>query len=158
MATERQKRIARALTALIPRAPFLDAEAIREAARSTHMRDLRPEGAVWLAAVARVRHEYTDYDALMDEGYDRDAARFFVLDDVNALLDRWGTTRRLGPEEVDEETDDRPFTSDDLDHGIGRVSSRAWDSRTEHQERDSALPQSTRPVRRFARDRRTGDG
>ena len=103
MATERQKRIARALTALIPRAPFLDAEAIREAARGVHMRDLRPEGAVWLAAVARIRHEYTDYDALMDDGYDRDAARFFVLDDVNAVLDRWGAARHLDPDAADEE-------------------------------------------------------
>lgn len=108
MATERQKRIARALTALIPRAPFLDAEAIREAARGARMRDLPAEGAVWLAAVARIRHEYTDYDLLMDDGYDRDAARFFVLDDINGVLDRWGASRRLDPDAGDGEAGEEP--------------------------------------------------
>ena len=103
MATERQKRIARALTALIPRAPFIDAEAIREAARARHMRSLPPERAVWLAAVANIRHAHTDYDELMDDGYDKDAARFFVLDDTNAVLDGWGATRHLDPDAIDEE-------------------------------------------------------
>ncbi|MEF2554310.1 DUF2293 domain-containing protein [Aurantimonas sp. A2-1-M11] len=106
MATERQKRIARALTAIIPRVPFLDAEAIREAARSRRMRTLPPERAVWLAAVAHIRHAYTDYDDLMDDGYDKEAARFFVLDDTNAVLDDWGATRRLDPDEIDPETED----------------------------------------------------
>ena len=103
MATMRQKKIAEALTATIPRAPFIDAEAIRERARSRRMRDLAPKAAVWLAAVAHVRHLHTDYDALIDEGYDRDAARFFVLDDINEVLDSWGATRRLDPDAVDED-------------------------------------------------------
>ncbi|GGD92501.1 hypothetical protein GCM10011390_09030 [Aureimonas endophytica] len=98
MATERQRAIAKLLTATIPRAPFLDAEAIREAAGSRHMRTLSPGAALWLAIVAHIRHAHTDYDALMDEGYDRDAARFFVLDDINTMLDQWGSTRRLDPE------------------------------------------------------------
>ncbi|MCQ0988305.1 DUF2293 domain-containing protein [Jiella marina] len=102
MATERQKRIARALTATIPRAPFIDAEAIREAARAKHMRSLTPENALWLAAVAYIRHVHTDYDVLLDDGYDRDAARFFVADDINAVLDRWGATRHVDPEAEDE--------------------------------------------------------
>lgn len=113
MATERQKRIARALTALIPRAPFIDAEAIREAARSRHMRPLSPERATWLAAISHIRHAHTEYDVLMDDGYDRDAARYFVLDDINAVLDRWGATRRLDPD-VSEDSlpDDMPDTGD----------------------------------------------
>ncbi|MCB8836535.1 DUF2293 domain-containing protein [Aurantimonas sp. VKM B-3413] len=118
MATERQKRIARALTATIPRAPFLDAEAIREAARAKHMRSLTPESAVWLAAVAQIRHMHTDYDALMDDGYDRDAARFFVLDDINAVLGDWGATRHLDPDEAEPDgpagpTDAAPADSDE---------------------------------------------
>ncbi|MBO0663639.1 DUF2293 domain-containing protein [Jiella sp. MQZ9-1] len=112
MATERQRQIARALTAAIPRAPFIDAQAIREAARSRHMRTLSPEVAVWLAAVARIRHEHTDYDALMDEGYDRDAARFFVLDDINAVLDKWGARRRLDASDSDAEPDRDPAAAD----------------------------------------------
>ncbi|MEH6718292.1 MAG: DUF2293 domain-containing protein [Aurantimonas endophytica] len=113
MATERQKRIARALTALIPRAPFIDAEAIREAARSRHMRPLSPDRAIWLAAISHIRHAHTDYDELMDDGYDRDAARFFVLDDINAVLDRWGATRRLDPDvSEDNVPDDMPDTDE----------------------------------------------
>ena len=99
MATERQRRIVRAVTATIPRAPFLDAEAIREAARSRRRRSLSPEAAVWLAA------EHTDYDALMDDGYDRDAARFFVADDINAVLDAWGARRHVDPADVSDEAE-----------------------------------------------------
>ena len=105
MATERQRRIVRAVTATIPRAPFLDAEAIREAARSRRTRSLSPEAAVWLAAVARIRHKHTDYDALMDDGYDRDAARFFVADDINAVLDAWGARRHVDPADAADEAE-----------------------------------------------------
>ena len=156
MATERQKRIARALTGLIPRAPFLDAEAIREAARSAHMHDLRPEGAVWLSAVARIRHEYTDYDELMDDGYDRDAARFFVLDDVNAVLDRWGATRRLDPDAVDEETDDQAIEGGEGPGLSGEVDEHAApDDRLEDFETHDDSVVSTPQSRRTARDWRT---
>ena len=103
MATERQKAIARSLTLTIPGAPYLDAEAIREAARTRHMRGLSPSAALWLAAVAHIRHVHTDYDALLDEGYGRDAARFFVLEAINSVLDRWGATRLLDPDAIDEE-------------------------------------------------------
>lgn len=106
MATERHRAIAKLLTATIPRAPFIDAEAIRAAAAARHMRSLSPGAALWLAAIAHIRHAHTDYDALMDEGYDRDAARFFVLDEINAVLDRWGSTRRLEPD-ADEDEGDR---------------------------------------------------
>lgn len=103
MATERQRQIKKAVTALIPRAPFLDAEAIREAARAKHMRGLRPEAAVWLATIAHIRHQHTDYDVLMDDGYEKDAARFFVLDETNDVLDDWGASRRLDPDVEAEE-------------------------------------------------------
>lgn len=56
--------------------------------------------AVWLAAVTYVRHEHTAYDALLAEGYDRDAARFFVVDEINEVLTRWRATRLL---EADDE-------------------------------------------------------
>lgn len=103
MATERQKSIARNLTLLIPRVPFLDAEAIRAAAGSRHMRGLSPASAVWLATLAHVRHQHTDYDELRDEGYDKDEARFFVVDAVNEVLDQWGATRHLVSEPDGEE-------------------------------------------------------
>jgi hypothetical protein len=108
MATERQKAIARHLTLLIPRVPFLDAETIRADAGSRHMRSLTPAAAVWLATLAHIRHQHTDYDELRDDGYERDEARFFVLDAVNAVLDDWASTRQLvsEPDEPEGEAED----------------------------------------------------
>lgn len=102
--TAHRRGIARALTALLPGVPYSDAEAIREAAHRPHLKMLPPSLAVWLATVAYVRHAYTDYDTLLDEGYDRDAARFFVLPGINAKLTEWRATRLLESED-DGETD-----------------------------------------------------
>ncbi len=80
MTTRRQQAIARALTSTIPRVPYFDAEAIRDAAGSRRMRATcprRPPSGSRPSAYNR--HAHTDYDALLDEGYGRDAARFFVV-------------------------------------------------------------------------------
>lgn len=98
--TERQRAIAKALTALIPLAPYADAEPIREAALARKMRELPPSIAIWIATIAHVRHVHTQYDQLMDEGYDRDSARHFVVDEINEVLTRWRATRLL---EIDED-------------------------------------------------------
>ncbi|WP_416223097.1 DUF2293 domain-containing protein [Tianweitania sp.] len=98
-ATGRHKAIAKALTLLLPGAPYADIEAIRFEASQRRMADLPPSIAVWLTTLAHVRHQHTEYDALMDEGYDRDAARFFVLDDVNEVLTTWRATRLLDADE-----------------------------------------------------------
>jgi Uncharacterized conserved protein len=45
---------------------------------------------------AYLRHTFTDYDTFLAEGYDRDSARHFVAEDMQALLDAWGVRRRLG--------------------------------------------------------------
>lgn len=99
--TGRRRAIAKVLTLLLPMAPYSDTEKIRTEAAARHMKTLPPSIAVWLATVAHIRHEHTDYDKLLDEGYDRDAARFFVLDQVNATLTRWRATRLLDPDDED---------------------------------------------------------
>lgn len=99
MATGRQRAVAKALTALLPIAPYADIEAIRAAANAPHLKTLPPAIAVWLATVAHVRHQHTEYDRLLDEGYDRDAARFFVVNETNATLTRWRATRLLDPDD-----------------------------------------------------------
>ncbi|MBX3596829.1 MAG: DUF2293 domain-containing protein [Rhizobiaceae bacterium] len=99
MATQRQRALAKALTALIPLAPYADAEAIRSEANSAHMKTLPPSVAVWLATVAHIRHQHTDYEKLLEEGYDRDSARFFVIDETNEVLTRWRATRLLDPDD-----------------------------------------------------------
>ena len=49
-----------------------------------------------------MRHVHTDYDALLADGYDRDAARFFVVDRINEVLTGWRATRLLDPDDPDE--------------------------------------------------------
>jgi hypothetical protein len=93
--TGRQRAVAKALTALLPLAPYADTEVIRTDALAVHLKTLPPTIAVWLATVAHVRHAHTDYEKLLSEGYDRDSARFFVIDQVNATLTRWRATRLL---------------------------------------------------------------
>jgi hypothetical protein len=67
----------------------LDSEGLRTAAPGT---------AAWLALVAYVRHAFTDYDALLAQGYDRESARHFVADEMAAVLKGWGVRRKLGEE------------------------------------------------------------
>ena len=81
--TQRQRAIAKALTLLLPYAPYADTEKIRADAGAVHLRALPPSIAVWLATVAHVRHAHTDYENLLAEGYDRDSARFFVIDQIS---------------------------------------------------------------------------
>lgn len=99
--TARRRAVSRALSTLLPQAPYADIERIRALANDRKLRDLPPSVAVWLAIVAHVRHEHTEYDRLLDEGYDRDAARFFVLDEINEVLTTWRATRFLEADEQD---------------------------------------------------------
>jgi hypothetical protein len=73
---------------------------------SPGLRNARPDNAAWLALVSYARHVFTEYDALLDEGYDRDSARHFVLDDLNAVLAEWGSRRRVSEEETAAPEDD----------------------------------------------------
>ncbi len=100
--TNRQRAIGKALTLLLPQAPFSDTEPVREMALQRKFRDLPPSIAVWLATVTHVRHVHTDYDQLLDEGYDRDSARHFVVERINEVLTGWRATRLLDAD--DDET------------------------------------------------------
>ena len=93
--TGRRRAHDKALPARQPQAPVADTEKIRAEASARHLRDLPPSIAVWLATIAHVRHEHSDYDRLLAEGYDRDSARFFVVDQINAWLTKWRATRLL---------------------------------------------------------------
>ena len=64
----------------------MDSEGLRTAA---------PESAAWLSLVAYARHAFTEYDALLEQGYDRDSARHFVAEEMETTLRRWGVRRRL---------------------------------------------------------------
>lgn len=102
MTTERQKAIEKGLTLLIPGAPWSDAEPIRMAAAGRQLKTLPPSIALWLAAIAHIRHAHTDYDELLADGYDQASARHFVVDQINETLTTWRATRLLDPDEDDE--------------------------------------------------------
>ena len=87
----RREAVAAALARLAPRLPDFEAEAaIDRALASPGLRGAAPETAARLALIAYARHVFTEYDDLLAEGYDRDSARHFVLDDLNGALAGWG--------------------------------------------------------------------
>lgn len=88
--TKRQDALRKALRALIPRAPLADFEPILTAASSARFKSLPPGIVVKLATIAHARHVHSEYDALLAEGYDRDAARFFVREDIERMVGDWG--------------------------------------------------------------------
>ncbi len=92
---KRRDAMRKALRLLIPGAPFDAFSTIHEAALEPQLKALPPAQAAWLAMIAWVRHNRTAYDELLNEGYDRDAARHFVVDEINAVLTGWRATRML---------------------------------------------------------------
>ena len=89
--------VASTLRHLAPRLPAHEfAAVVDHAMDSPGLRVAAPENAAWLSLVAYARHSLTDYDALLAQGYDRDSARFFVAEELGALLVEWGVKRRLG--------------------------------------------------------------
>ena len=53
------------------------------------------ETAAWLSLVAYVRHALTEYDDLLAQEYDHESARFFVANQIDAVLTNWGVRRKL---------------------------------------------------------------
>jgi hypothetical protein len=94
-ATRRNQALRKALRSLAPLIPYADSEPVLQRAAKLAREDLSPAAALWLALVSHVRHRHTDYDALLAEGYDRDAARHFVVEETEAVLTRWGCQRRI---------------------------------------------------------------
>lgn len=93
--TKRQQAQLKALRAFIPKASYADFSEIALAMRAKHMTELTAVNAAFLATIAHIRHQYTDYDTLRDDGYDHDSARFFVADDIDTKLAEWGAPRGL---------------------------------------------------------------
>ena len=97
---DRRSLIRSAVRVLAPRIPRHEFKSVIDHAlgsRGLHMAS--PEAAAWLSMTAYIRHRLTDYDSLLDEGYDQESARFFVLDDINQVLETWGSPRRISGED-----------------------------------------------------------
>lgn len=93
--TARHREIAKLLRALCPAMPLADFTPVVETACERRFKTLPPSIALWQALGAHIRHRHTDYNELLDDGYDRDAARYFVVDAMNEILARWGCARRI---------------------------------------------------------------
>jgi hypothetical protein len=92
--------IEEALRRLAPRIPAHELTVVTDHARDSRgLATALPEEAAWLSLVAYVPHVFTDYDALLTEGYDQDSARFFVASEIEAVLSGWGVRRKLGKED-----------------------------------------------------------
>lgn len=94
--TGRRGRIAEALGVIAPNVPAFDRAAILDHAEdSPGLKMASPQSAAWASLVAYIRHTYTDYDDMLADGYDVDAARHFVRDGMNRVLAQWGCRRKI---------------------------------------------------------------
>jgi hypothetical protein len=92
--------IEHALRLMAPRMPAHEFGAVVDhALDSRGLNKAAPEAAAWLSLVAYVRHVCTEYDELLQQGYDRESARFFVVDEIEGILSDWGVRRRLAAED-----------------------------------------------------------
>lgn len=92
----RRAILAERLRALAPLIPDADLEMILDhCTASRSLRALPPGSAVRLAAVAHIRHRYTDYDRMLEDGYGPEAARHFTSAAIDEVLREWGATKRV---------------------------------------------------------------
>ncbi len=105
MPVARKRSIEQAILALAPSIPARDlAEVTAHALTSRGLRTAAPENAAWLSLVAYVRHNFTEYESMLEEGYGVEAARHFSLEPMNALLAQWGARRLVSAEDAGETT------------------------------------------------------
>lgn len=98
----RRALIDAALSALAPLVPNGDRQLILDHAEdSVGLRKAAPAKAAWLSLTAFVRHGYTDYDALLNDGYDVASARHFCLEQINDVLRAWGCRRLVSGDETE---------------------------------------------------------
>jgi len=92
----KRSEVETALRRLVPKIPPHEFMAVADHAMdSAGLRHAFPENAAWLSLVSYVRHTLTDYDALLDEGYDAESARHFVAGEIDRILSDWGSKRRV---------------------------------------------------------------
>ncbi len=106
----RRDAIAQALDVIAPAIPAFDRDAVLDHAQdSAGLRTASPQAAAWLSLVAHIRHLHTEYDALLADGYGAEAARHFVVADINRVLAEWGCRRRAdGESQKDIDSSCRP--------------------------------------------------
>ncbi|OAN51387.1 DUF2293 domain-containing protein [Magnetospirillum moscoviense] len=98
--TAGRDRIAGALDRLARHVPAFERMAILDHAMdSPGLSKASPEAAAWLSMVATIRHLHTDYDGLLADFYDPDAARWAVAPAIDDILAAWGCRRRVSDDQ-----------------------------------------------------------
>lgn len=95
--TIRTREIERSVKELLPEVTLNDFEQIIKIGQKGHLRHLPPSIIAWQSITSHVRHNHTEYDQLLLEGYDAEAARHFVIEEMNQILEQWGSTRFIDP-------------------------------------------------------------
>ncbi len=91
-----RKEIETALRYMAPDIPDHEFGAIADHAMDSRgLHNASPETAAWLSMVSFIRHALTEYDSLLEEGYEQESARHFVAGDMQAILNEWGVKRPL---------------------------------------------------------------
>ncbi|MDR3435396.1 DUF2293 domain-containing protein [Telmatospirillum sp.] len=99
----RRERISEELDTLAPGIPDTDKTLILDHAEdSAGLRKGSPAKVAWLSMVAFIRHTYTDYDALLADGYDVESARHFCVEQINEVLEEWECEKQVSAEPVGE--------------------------------------------------------
>lgn len=98
--TRREKEVKECIRETLPHITLSDFQAIVEISDHGHLRHLPPSIIAWQSITTHIRHNHTEYDDLLNEGYEPEAARHFVLDKMNGILGDWGSTKLIQHEEV----------------------------------------------------------
>lgn len=101
----RIREVRRTLKLMVPNASLSDFEKILEIAARAHLRHLPSPILAWRSLTSHIRHNHTDYDALLEDGYDIESAKHFVLESMNETLESWGATKRIEIDEIDTHSD-----------------------------------------------------
>ena len=75
----REKEVKEHIREMLPRITVSDFEKIVEVSDRGHLRHLPSSIIAWQSITTHIRHNLTDYDELLTDGYEPDAARHFVL-------------------------------------------------------------------------------
>lgn len=96
----RMRQVRKTLKLMIPNASLYDFQKVMTIAEGSHLRHLPSPILAWRSVTTHIRHNHTQYDALLEEGYEIESAKYFVLDLMNETLELWGATKRIEANEI----------------------------------------------------------
>lgn len=95
MSKKQKLYVKKILTNLFFAIPYYDSEQIIKNVAKPHLKQLPSSIAVWLCVISYIRHEYTDYDNMLQNGFEKDAARHYTTQQINDILEKWQCTKKL---------------------------------------------------------------